>query len=266
MIFFSKYVQRSHLLFVVTALLLLSHCHQISQKPILKADGINIELIKDVIKSNYNNLYTLNGIGQIVVESSRQSFSATAHVLLSKPDSLLIRVEALLGLDVGTFFIDRFSYLIFSPLENLAYIGASSDTLPLEPFLGFDFTFDQVLRSVSGLALVEDLQSSRLEYMDEEFVITGKSTNNSYKIWTDLMYGTISRVEVRNQNNKILRIEEYKRFKKINGVRLPQMIRFIRPVEKQSLTIFYEQLYVNNDIPSKEFYVKIPKDVLKLRL
>ncbi|NOY57962.1 MAG: hypothetical protein GXO75_03380 [Calditrichaeota bacterium] len=62
-------------------------------------------------------------------------------------------------------------------------------------------------------------------------------------------------------------LEEFDRFVRMNGgVFVPRTIRLQRPVEKQSLTLFYENLVVNKKISKKDFNFKVPQKVLKVTL
>ena len=201
-----------------------------------------------------------------MVESPRQSFSGQAVVRVNKPDSVYVRVEAILGLDAGVIFADRDNFLIFSPMENLAYTGSSEDTLHLKMFLGFDLTFDQMLHSMSGFALIDSLRNATLSSNGNDLILKGQQNGLFYEYTVDTHFGAVSRVVVRDANLTILRVEEYKRFVTIDKVRVPQLVRLIRPNEKESLTIFYETLRLNSRIPPKEFYINMPPDVLTIRL
>lgn len=201
-----------------------------------------------------------------MVESPRQAFSGQAVMRVNKPDSVYVRIEAILGLDVGVVFADRDNFLIFSPMENLAYAGSSEDTLRLKMFLGFDLTFDQMLHSLSGFALIDSLQNATIQASGNDLLIRGQQDDLYMEYTVDTQYGAVSQRIVRDAEGQILRVEEYKRFVTIDKVRVPQLIRFIRPNEKESLTLFYDTLQLNTNIPPKEFYINLPDDVLTVRL
>jgi outer membrane biogenesis lipoprotein LolB len=249
-----------------SVVLLLVGCAAFQNRSTLRTDETNLQVIGEAIEKKNAQVRTLSGRAQLVIESPQQSFSGSAVVHFKNPDSIYVRVEAVLGLDVAVIQADRKRFVIFSPMENLAYVGASADTLRLQPFLGFDMTFDQMLHSMSGLVQLETLENPAVRFVDDDLVITGQAHQVQYEYHVDPQFGAVSRLVMRDNNQKILRIEEYKRFIRQGNARVPQMVRFIRPTEKESLTLFYNQLDINKALSPKHFYVKMPAGVLKVRL
>ena len=257
---------RHLMVWTAAAAFLLTGCATFKSRPVLRTNETSLQVIREAIEKNNDQVRTLSGRAQLVIESPRQSFSGSAVVHLKKPDSIYVRVEAVLGLDVGVIQADRKRFVIFSPMENLAYVGSSADTLRLQSFLGFDMTFDQMLHSMSGLVQLEELEDAVIRLVDDNIVITGRVKQVLYEYSVDPKFGAVSRLVMRNDQHKILRIEEYKRFIRRGNARAPQMVRFIRPAEKESLTLFYNQLDINTALTPKDFYVKMGTDVLKIRL
>lgn len=258
-------VWRSLCLIGVTAFLL-SGCAGLVQKPVLTEDDAYANVIENHLQRNYNRLRTLNGRGQLVVQSPRQSFRGGAHVLLKKPDSLYVKLEAMLGMDVGVLFADRYEFFIYSPMDNMVYTSTEHDTLRLGMFLGFDMSRKHFLQAITGMPKIEHLSDLQLSVKEEEWLLVGYNNEYLYKHWLDPQWGVITKTEVRDRTNNLIRIEEFSRFVKINNVRIPQTIRYIRPQEKESLTMFYETVHINTKIAPKKFYIKMPPDVFKFQL
>ena len=256
---------RSLCLFGVTAFLL-SGCAGIVQQPVLTKDDAYIDVIENSLERNYNRLRTLKGRGQLVVQSPRQSFRGDARVLLKKPDSLYVKLEAMLGLDVGVMFADRYEFFIYSPMDNMVYTSTDEDTLRLGMFLGFDMSRQHFLQSITGLPKIEQLSDLQLSVEEKEWLLVGYANEYLYKHWIDPQWGVITKTEVRDKTNDLIRIEKFSRFAKINNVRIPQTIRYIRPQKKESLTMFYDTVNINNKISPKKFYIKMPPDVFKFQL
>ncbi|MBN1561083.1 DUF4292 domain-containing protein [candidate division KSB1 bacterium] len=232
----------------------------------MKRGETRLQVVRDILDQNMRKFSTLQGRGKLVVQSSRQSFSGNAIVNIVNPDSIFVRIEAILGLDVGVVFANKERFLIYSPMENLAYTGDASDTLRLKSFLGFDLTFQEMMQSLSGLAAIKELSAARTKMKDDELHIIGVADSIFYDYTIDTRVGLISRVEMKDFVGHVLRIEEYKRFTTIRGVRIPQMMRFTRPREKESLTIFYDRLTINRQLAPGNFYIKMPHDVLEIKL
>ncbi len=71
---------------------------------------------------------------------------------------------------------------------------------------------------------------------------------------------------IRDGQNRIIQVQEYRRFLRTAGVTLPQMIRVVRPLAKESFTLFYDAVQINRPLPAKNFYLKLPQEVIKIRL
>lgn len=250
---------------LVMAALLLNSCAQRGGARINPGET-RIDVVRDVLQKNWNHLKTLHGRARLIVESPRQSFSGRALVNVKVPDSLYIKIEAILGLDVGQIFANDKTFLIYSPMEKLAYDGASTDTLNLNMFLGFDLTFPQTMHLVSGAVLLPELENAVMRQQEGRLKISGEQAGQFYEYFVDVKYGMISKIVVRDEQGRVQLVEEFKRFIRVGAARAPKMIRYTRPQEKESLTLFYNQLDVNKSIAEKEFYIKLPPEVLKIRL
>jgi len=241
-------------------------CGTVSKGPAIKPNESRIDIVQEILLKNHSKFKTLQGRGKLVIQSPRQSFSGSAVVNLKNPDSIYVRVEAVFGLDVGVVFADLKRFLIYSPMENLAYVGDNTDTLRLKSFLGFDLTFEEMMHSMSGLTMLKKMPTAKIKMKEDELHIIGLADSVFYDYTLDTQFGLISQVVMKDFNGRTLRIEEYKQFTTINGVRVPRLVRFTRPIEKESLTIFYDQLAINKSISAADFYVRVPNDALKIRL
>lgn len=257
--------QRLSLLLAAATVLLLISCAQRGGGRI-KPVETRIGVVRDVLQKNWDHLETLHGRARLVIESPRQSFSGRALVNVKVPDSVFIKIEAILGLDVGQIFADDKAFLIYSPMEKLAYDGASSDTLNLKMFLGLDLTFPQLMHLISGAALLPELDNAVMQHQQDQLKISGELDGQFYDYFVDVKYGMISKIVLRDAAGQIQLVQEFKRFIKVGSARAPKMIRYTRPQDKESLTLFYDQLTVNKSIAAKEFYIKLPADVFKIRL
>lgn len=256
---------RSLILLGIFLMLLFSSCAQWRGQQI-KSTETQIDVVRQILQENWQKLHTLRGDGRIIVESPQQSFSGRAHVNVKIPDSTFIKIEAILGLDVGTIFADNNAFLIFSPMEKIAYYGSSTDTLNLKMFLGFDLTFSELMHLISGVPLLSEMTDAVMQKEGEQLKITGAAAGLYYTFFVNLEYGLISKIIVRDEFGQIQLVQEFKRFVNVKGVRAPKMIRYIRPQEKESLTIYYDQLDVNRKLKAKDFFIKLPQDAFKIRL
>ncbi|MBN1465418.1 DUF4292 domain-containing protein [candidate division KSB1 bacterium] len=235
-------------------------------QPAIETGETRLQVVQEILEKNVQKFATLQGRGKLVVQSPQQSFSGNAVVNIKNPDSIYVRIEAVLGLDVGVLFANTERYLIYSPMENLAYVGDASDTLRLKSFLGFDLTFQQMIHCLSGLATLSEMSAAKIKMKEDGLHIIGLADAIFYDYTIDTNAGLIARLEMKDLDGHVLRIEEYKRFTTIKGVRIPQMMRFTRPRQMESLTIFYDLLHVNQPVAAGNFHIKLPADIFKIEL
>jgi len=258
--------RRSILLLLMTAFVIYTGCAGFKKGPVIQADESNVEVIQYILHKNYLNLETLQAHGQISVFTPQQKFSGTIKTNILKPDSLFVKLEAVLGLDVGVLFADRKNFLFYSPMEKMCFTGSSRDSLKLDRFIGFNLTFQQLMQAVSGIVQLDELQDMTVHHQNDELFISGWIGDYTYRYWIDREWGTISKVEVVDIWDQVIRREEYSKFVKIGKVRLPKMIRYSQPLRKESLTVFYDYMDINRKLYPKDFYIKLPKDVFKFEL
>lgn len=80
------------------------------------------ELLRD-ITAHASRLQTFRGMATLSVVSSLGPFRGTLQILVKMPDSLWIKVEGPLGLDLLQGLIGGDSALVYSPMEKTAYRG-----------------------------------------------------------------------------------------------------------------------------------------------
>ena len=252
----------SRFLLIVAALAFVG-CAGVLKRPMIDPAETNWRVVKNVVERNYHKLKTLKGQGRLIVETPQQSYNATSTVVIKKPDSVFIKVEAAFGIDIGWMFTDRNSYIIYTPYQNLYYTGPV-DSLNLRNFLSFDLTFEKLLQTLTGMVLIEDIPDLRLTRDNNKLLLTGNQGKLRY--WVDPMQGVVTRVEKRDERNRLLQLEEYQRYTVIKNVHIPRTIRIQRPRQREALTLFYTRLEVNKKVSAKDFKIKIPESALRIYL
>ncbi|MDZ7315789.1 MAG: DUF4292 domain-containing protein [candidate division KSB1 bacterium] len=229
-------------------------------------DEMRLPYIRTQLEKTQNALRTLAGRGKITIESPGQAFSGQVNVYLKMPDSLFVKLEALLGVNAGMFFFDHRSVAVFLPMDRVVYIGGAEDTLRLKPLLGFDVTRDEALQLVTGRVTIAGLKEASILRSENSLLLTGRLDVKWYEYAIDNRIGAVTRVVIRDGHDRIMQIQEYRRFLRIAGVTLPQTIRIVRPQAKEALTLFYEDVQVNRPLSAKHFHLKLPSEVIKIRL
>jgi hypothetical protein len=254
--------------------------------PELNRDSQPEELYQRVVE-NYRRLQTFRGEGPLTIESPKMRLSAPALILVLKPDSIFIKVEAALGIDAGFFFADRRQFATFSPLENLYFFGETAKVRELTLFQ-MDLTYDEMMSGMVGAALPHFDSTFTITREGETYRCEGKReprlagdlhgngmTQYAAAIdravwgvtyWINPARGVVVKAEERDENGELYARQEFKRFRQVRGVWLPQLIQMQRPALKERLTIFYNHIEVNNKIAASEFGIRVPQNARRVDL
>ncbi len=259
-----KSVSLPLLAFILSSLWL--GCAGTARRPALSEEETRWEVVPEVLRQNFELLKTLKGRGKLIVESPDLSYSADSRIVFKSPDSLYLKVEAILGIDIGWFFSDRQSFTVYTPFTNAYYTG-SIDSFKFGGLLAFEhMTYDRLLQALIGLVLIPPLNNGRLSRSGKSLLLSGTVGSFALRYWIDPGKGVVTRAEMRDKGDQLILSGEFQRFIRSADVYLPRSIRLQRPVQKQSITMFYDLLEVNKEISKKEFKTKIPENATRMLL
>lgn len=250
---------------LIASITLLLACAPFAYRPVFSPAETSFERVIKTLEANNNLLHNLKGQGRLIIENLGKSYSLDAHIVIIRPDTLYVRLEAIFGVNVGWLFSDRNDYTFYIPMQNAFFTG-SSDSLAFGKFLDFDLKYDSLLGAMTGIDLLSDLEQYQLSQDGEMLLLQGRSQVGKHIYWIDPRHGVITRAEIRDNTNQVVLIETFERFRQLHGIFVPRTIRIQRPMEQQGFTIFYEKLSLNEKISGKEFKRKIPSSARQLVL
>jgi Domain of unknown function (DUF4292) len=271
-------------------MLMLASCA--GRSPQLNRDWQPSELYRRVAE-NYRRLQTFKGNGPLTIESPQIRFNTIAKILAVKPDSLFIKVEAGFGVDVGFFFVDRRQFASFSPLDNVYYYGETEKMRELMLFR-MELSYDEMMSSILGAALPLFDSTFTVTRDGDEYRFDGRreqqfagaispamSTNGFHAdsvmaeaetvewrltYWVNAGRGVVTKAEQRYENGDLYARQEFKRFRQVRGIWLPQLIQMERPADHERMTIFYNHIEANKKIAPAEFSIRVPKNAKRVNL
>jgi hypothetical protein len=237
------------------------------------------------VAENYRRLQSFRGEGPLTVESPQFRFNAPAQILVLPPDSIFIKLEAALGIDAGFFFADRRRFATFSPFENLYLYGETNKVRELTLFQ-MDLTYDEMMSGLVGAALPPFDSTFTVARDGDSYRFTGKrrqelpsngmtqyaaaeaDSATAWRVtyWINAERGVVVKAEEHDADGELYARQEFKRFRQVRGVWLPQLIQMQRPGVKERLTIFYNHVDVNGKIASTEFVIRVPKNARRVDL
>jgi len=249
----------------LTILILIAGCSGVLKRKPLTLDQITIAEIKHRIEQNNLKYHSMKARAQISVESPRISFVAGSNIVLKKPDSLLIKIKAPFGISAGSVFIDRNQFIVYNSFENSVYSGYSKD-IALKHFLPVDLKLENIIQAFSGKHPLDFYDKDSLAIDRNKYLIIGLKNNLKRKYWIDPQKFVVTEFQLLNEKDDTLIKLEYKQFEKKSRVFLPKLIQIFQPDQKTRVTIFYTSLEANCKLSEKDFIIKIPEQVERIKL
>ncbi len=256
---------RSRLGVLLLMLPLFSACAGLRKPAVADLDRVPPQEIYSRVQRNFERVRTLNGRGRLIVEMPRAQFTGNATILVKKPDSLFIIAKAVLGVQVGFFFADSAHFASYSPIENTYYTGPVGQMHRLILF-EMELNYSQLLHAILGTAELKLDDSTRVKVMDNRYIfvrpwgryfLVEKIDPGKFVVTEAIVTRADGRIEVR---------QTFSRFRKIQGVWLPQIIRLFRPRTRERLTIYYEKVTLNRPLPQEKFQFKVPENARRIQL
>ncbi|HOT95939.1 MAG TPA: DUF4292 domain-containing protein [bacterium] len=250
---------------LLAAILLCSGCAALRQPMLFPADSEALDLVLRTLENNYARIDHFEGEGRLSVAIPGRSVSLMAHLLIDRPDTLYVRLEALFGLDVGWLFCNRQHYRFYIPMENLYGAGPVDSLLSGSAFRLVP-DYDELLSTLCGLERARGLTGLEINRVESRLILTGAGPLGRHTYWIDPKRGVVLQGQVCDSSGQVLLRQKYDHFKRINGVHIPQAIRVERPAARETLALRYEAVRINKKYSTKEIKTRIPASARKVRL
>jgi len=87
----------------------------------------------------------------------------------------------------------------------------------------------------------------------------------NYHIWFDPASLLIKKIEYYNRS-KLVYYKEYGQFEKFDGIYFPRLVSFVRPEEKQGMSIYYDEVFINHAFQPELFNINISDNARQIEL
>ena len=223
--------------------------------PVIKPDVLVLK-----IKDHASRLRTFDGRGMLTMVSSEGGFTGAMSVSVKLPDSLFIKVEGPLGIDVmkGRFAGGR--VLLYYPRENVAYEG-SAQAMQESGLLPLYMDYSDIILGVLGLLVPDEAGLNSLNSYSTERRKYVFRFENGEDVWVEPKGPVVTRWEKKDGNGEKLWIWEGKNYKKRGGIRLPKRIQITSYQPKEGVYLFYETVKTNRPMKNGWCTLRIPKGV-----
>ncbi|MDZ7269860.1 MAG: DUF4292 domain-containing protein [candidate division KSB1 bacterium] len=243
--------------------LLLQGCAALStsRKPAVSATAAEVYL---QVVENYRRVKSFRGTGRLIIDTPGLQTHAPATVLVRKPDSMFIKLEAVFGIDVGFFFADGHRFETYSPLENTYFYG---DLGGMQALLLFqmEITYDELMSSAVGTILPPFDSTFTMTPAEGAYRFDGRRGQWQVTYWVDGSRGAVTLAEQRDENGLYAR-QTFRSFRKVEGVWLPRLIQIDKPRLRERLTLFYDEVRLNRNLAQADFSMRVPASARRIRV
>jgi len=252
---------KKYLLFVLSFAFLVS-CS--SPRYILDKEVVSFnELLKN-IQNDQDKLETLSGSCRISVDTFEFSGTFYANIFYNNQDSLLLDASGPFGINVGKMFIGKKRFIFLNNMTNQFYTGTKSE-IETQNFLQFPIKIDELTGLVVARDEIKNMKIINYTIENNSFFIHGQNGTNQYNIVIDNQNGHIKKIEYIFED-KVVLIKEYDKFVQLNGQYFPKFIKLTKPEEKQSISLYYDKVNLNQPITPSQFVVKISDSARQIKL
>lgn len=212
---------------------------------------------------NYKKLRTFEGSAQVIIEIPGEGHRGHSNVYINFPDSVFVKTEAILGIDIGSLFLDNSYFGAYAPRDNTLYYG-EIESLDLSDFLQVEIKTEELYEVLTGLTQIILDPDSELSIEDNQYFITSRWEDGVVRYWIDPEDFVVTRSEYLDAEDREVLVKEFRRLRKRDGVVLPQLIKVTRPQARERITLYYSRQKINDGIAPGKFALKMDKDARKV--
>lgn len=215
-------------------------------------------------RSSSKHVNTLRATGSITIESRDLAATASCEVRLKRPDSLFVKLSGPFGIGVAKALVTRNDFVFFNSYENKVFTGETSQK-NLRLVLRFDASFDDVLDVLSGtVKFDQEMVSPEVSIDEQQYLLLFRRGDTTTRYWIDPEHFNVSKYQLLNSEGRLITEKTYAQFKEYDGVHVPRSIRVVQPMERQSLSMYYDTIELNGR--DLDFALNIPEAAERIHL
>jgi len=212
---------------------------------------------------NLQNLQSFEGKARVIIELPGKGYNGFSTIFMNLPDSVYIKTEATLGIDVGDLFLDSRFFAAYAPRENILYYG-EAESLDLRDFLEVEIDKEELFEVFTGLNQIVVNETSKLIFAGGKFVVTTQLEQQSLIYEVDPKKYIVTKSQLVDAEGKTILLKEFRRFRKTQGLVLPQIIKLTRPQARERITVYYTNQKINKKIAVEKFKIKPAKNAKRV--
>ena len=216
------------------------------------------------VSRNHEGLRSMQGEGNLNVETPEFAQSASFTLTLRKPDSVMVKINGPFGIDVGSALLTRTDFLFYNSLRN-QLISGTMNAANLGRILRMNLTFDEIISLFTGGTFFEGDQGDPdgFEVEEGQFVLTYAHRAGTRKYRVDPVSLLIDRIQVLDGKGKLEFEQRFMNFHALEGTSVPYSVRVTQHRERRTVAISYSSVHVNID--AFQFIFDVPTNAERIR-
>ena len=241
-----------NVLLIVTISPLFSNCATTTKSKITTLPDLAPQDLHRIVSQNFEKLHSFQGKARVIIELPGSGHNGFSEVFINFPDSIFVKTEAMLGIDIGSLFLDSRIFGAYAPRENVLYYG-EVEQLDLREFLQVELSTNELYEALTGLVQITFNDASLVSIDHGQYVLASPLADGEIRYWIDPNSFLVTKSSLANREGKILLSKEMQRIRIRGGVALPQTIRLTRPLARERITVYYTDQKVNRPIAAAKF-------------
>jgi len=214
------------------------------------------------LQEQSRRLQTFQGFAQVTVSSEAGTFTGHLQIAARDPDSLWMKAEGTLGMDILTLRLSGRDALCYSPWLNMAISGRLDAVKRLPPVrqTGVAFLFEGRF----GFPLPPGSLLDTLVRMEADERDYSLEFGTGDRIWISPEGPCVIRWERWDPEGGMLWSWQGEKFKRFGAVRLPRVMRISTLDPAQQVTLVFRKIKANARLKEGWADLPIPEGVQKI--
>lgn len=236
--------------------LLLAACGTTREGLVLDTGLVPADVLIERVSEESEKVRTLAGSGTLTFDSPRLSGAAEFTLALSKPDSLLVKLEGPFGMDVGLLFLDADGYVAYNTMQNEVMAGGA-DSSALRALIPVPLAPNQIVAAFVGRPPIDpEARILRYGIDDDRFLLTAQCGTDTCRYWVDPASLAVTLYRRTGRDGRVLLEGEVSNMTSVDDITLPRSITLRAPTRRSTLRIEFAHREINGDAP--DFSYTIP--------
>ena len=204
-------------------------------------------------------LRTFQGYARLSAITEFGSFRGSLNVRINNPDTVWMKVEGPLGIDLGLIRLEGDDALVYSPMSKSVFKGSLSSPA-VRRAVPFEILTERMVLGIQGLPALDRAALDSLSGFTSQNGEYLLSLGAKETLHISPKGPEITRWDRTNAEGRVIWSWEASQFRKVGKVRLPRMVRVTQQNPTQQLMLYYDWAKTNQAFKAGWADISIPED------